>query len=53
LAGKETLLRARTASRDAGGLRRQRSWLMVEPLPAYAPELNAFEPLWSSFTIIY
>jgi hypothetical protein len=29
-------------------LRRQRSWLVVEPLPAYAPELNPVEPLWSS-----
>ena len=27
---------------------RQRSWLVVEPLPAYAPELNPVEPLWSS-----
>jgi transposase len=30
------------------GLRRQRSWLVVEPLPAYAPELNPVEPLWAS-----
>jgi putative transposase len=29
-------------------LRRQRSWLVVEPLPAYAPERNPVEPLWSS-----
>jgi hypothetical protein len=29
-------------------LRRQRSWLVVEPLPAYAPELNPVEPLWST-----
>jgi putative transposase len=29
-------------------LRRQRSWLVVEPLPAYAPELNPVEGLWSS-----
>jgi hypothetical protein len=28
-------------------LRRQRSWLVVAPLPAYAPELNPVEPLWS------
>jgi transposase len=28
-------------------LGRQRSWLVVEPLPAYAPELNPVEPLWS------
>jgi putative transposase len=29
-------------------LRRQRSWLVVEPLPSYAPELNPVEGLWSS-----
>jgi hypothetical protein len=29
-------------------LRRQRSWLVVEPLPDYAPELNPVEALWSS-----
>jgi transposase len=29
-------------------LRRQRSWLVVEPLPGYAPDLNPVEPLWSS-----
>ncbi len=29
-------------------LRRQRSWLVVEALPAYAPELNPVEGLWSS-----
>jgi hypothetical protein len=29
-------------------LRRQRSWLVVKPLPAYAPELNPVEPLWAS-----
>jgi transposase len=29
-------------------LRRQRSWLVMEPLPAYAPELNPVEALWSS-----
>ena len=33
---------------DGAWLRRQRSWLVVEPLPAYAPELNPVEPLWSS-----
>jgi hypothetical protein len=31
-----------------GWLRRQRSWLVVEPLPGYAPELNPVEALWSS-----
>jgi transposase len=29
-------------------LRRQRSWLVMEPLPAYAAELNPVEALWSS-----
>jgi hypothetical protein len=29
-------------------LRCQRSWLVVEPLPAYAPELNPVEALWSN-----
>jgi hypothetical protein len=29
-------------------LRRQRSWLVVEPLPAYAPDLNPVEALWSN-----
>jgi len=28
-------------------LRRQRHWLVVEPLPGYAPELNPVEALWS------
>jgi transposase len=28
-------------------LNRQRSWLVVERLPAYAPELNPVEGLWS------
>jgi hypothetical protein len=28
-------------------LRRRRSWLVVEPLPAYAPELNPVEPPWA------
>ena len=28
-------------------LNRQRSWLVVERLPAYAPELNPTEGLWS------
>jgi len=32
----------------AAWLRRQRSWLVVEPLPAYAPDLNPVEALWSS-----
>jgi transposase len=29
-------------------LRCQRSWLVVEPLPGYAPDLNPVEGLWSS-----
>ena len=34
--------------RDAGLARTQRPWLVVERLPAYAPELNPVEGLWSS-----
>jgi hypothetical protein len=29
-------------------LNTQRSWLVVEPLPGYAPELNPVEALWSN-----
>jgi hypothetical protein len=29
-------------------LRGQRSWLVVEPLPAFAPDLNPVEPLWAN-----
>jgi transposase len=29
-------------------LRSQRRWLVVEPLPAYAPELNPVEGLWAN-----
>jgi hypothetical protein len=29
-------------------LRRQRHWLVVEPLPGYAPDLNPVEGLWSN-----
>ena len=29
-------------------VRRQRHWLVVEPLPGYAPDLNPVEALWSS-----
>ena len=32
----------------AAWLRRQRHWLVVEPLPGYAPDLNPVEALWSS-----
>jgi DDE superfamily endonuclease len=32
----------------AAWLRRQRSWLVVEPLPGYAPELNPVEALWAT-----
>jgi DDE superfamily endonuclease len=30
----------------------QRSWLVVERLPAYAPELNPVEGLWSSLKAV-
>lgn len=33
-------------------LHRQRSWLVVEPLPAYAPELNPVEALWSNLKAV-
>jgi putative transposase len=29
-------------------LRSQRRWLVVEPLPAYAPDLNPVEALWAN-----
>ena len=29
-------------------LHRQRHWLVVEPLPSYAPDLNPVEALWAS-----
>jgi transposase len=29
-------------------LGRQRHWLVVEPLPGYAPELNPVEALWAN-----
>jgi len=29
-------------------LNRQRHWLVVEPLPAYAPDLNPVEGLWAN-----
>jgi transposase len=32
----------------AAWLRRQRSWLVVERLPGYAPELNPVEALWAN-----
>ncbi len=39
-----------TAMRD--WIRSQRQWLVVERLPAYAPELNPVEGLWSSLKAI-
>ncbi len=33
-------------------LNRQRSWLVVECLPAYAPELNLVEGLWSNLKAV-
>jgi DDE superfamily endonuclease len=33
-------------------LETQRSWLVVERLPAYAPELNPVEGLWSSLKAV-
>ena len=31
-------------------LERQRAWLQVEPLPAYAPELNPVEAMWANLS---
>jgi transposase len=39
-----------TAMRD--WIRTQRQWLVVERLPAYAPELNPVEGLWSSLKAV-
>jgi transposase len=39
-----------TAMRD--WIRTQRSWLVVERLPAYAPDLNPVEGLWSSLKAV-
>jgi hypothetical protein len=39
-----------TAMRD--WIRSQRSWLVVERLPAYAPDLNPAEGLWSSLKAV-
>jgi hypothetical protein len=39
-----------TAMRD--WIRTQRHWLVVERLPAYAPELNPVEGLWSSLKAV-
>jgi transposase len=33
-------------------IRTQRSWLVVERLPAYAPELNPVEGLWSNLKAV-
>jgi transposase len=33
-------------------LNRQRHWLVVERLPAYAPDLNPVEGLWSSLKAV-
>ncbi len=41
-------LPAHRSKRMRGWLRCQRHWLVVEPLPGYAPELNPVEALWSS-----
>jgi transposase len=33
-------------------IRRQRSWLVVQRLPAYGPDLNPVEALWSSLKAV-
>ena len=42
-----------TAAAPCGpGWRPQRSWLVVDRLPAYVPELNPVEGLWSSLKAV-
>jgi hypothetical protein len=45
-------LPAHRSSAMQAWIRSQRSWLVVERLPAYAPELNPVEGLWSSLKAI-
>jgi transposase len=42
----------RTAAREERGIshKHTESWLRVEPLPAYAPELDAMELLWANLS---
>ncbi len=40
-------LPAHRSARTRHALARHRDWLTVEPLPAYAPELNPVEQLWA------
>jgi hypothetical protein len=53
---KATLLRdglpAHRSRAMRAWLRTQRSWLVVERLPAYAPDLNPVEGLWSSLKAV-
>ena len=39
---------ASSSGRNIASLAGQRGWLTVERLPAYAPDLNPVEPLWSN-----
>lgn len=41
-------LGAHTSRRMRAYLGRQQSWLTVESLPAYAPDLNPVEPIWGN-----
>lgn len=41
-------LGAHKSARMKAYLARQRTWLTVAPLPAYAPELNPLEPIWGN-----
>jgi transposase len=36
----------------AARLRRHRSWLVVERLPGYAPDLNPVEALWANLKVV-
>jgi putative transposase len=52
LRGKLTLLwdglPSHRSKRMEDYIRAQRRWLVVEPLPAYAPDLNPVEGMWSN-----
>ena len=41
-------LPAHKSGANMPGIRSQRSWLVAEHLPPYAPELNSVETLWAN-----
>ena len=50
--GLELACRPTAAPPWVGGQYGQRFWLVVERLPAHAPELNPVEGLWSSLKAV-